>query len=392
MDRFAGLAGAYVHIPFCSAVCPYCDFAVVAGQDDLTARYCDAVVAEIGRDDPWQPLDSIYFGGGTPSRMPVAMLGRIVAALEARHGISPGAEVSLEANPEDFDRPTAEGLIAGGFNRISFGAQSFDPAVLDRLGRRHAPSQIMEAVRIARDVGFENISLDLIYGTVGETPDSWDETVSAAVDCGPDHVSCYALTVEPGTILGRDVRAGAPAPDPDVQADRFEVADEVLSKAGLDRYEVSNWARPGMECVYNSIVWAQGEYVAYGNSAHRYRNAMRSRNIIGLNRYLDAVECEASPVAGSEEPLYDAAAEIDRMFVGLRRSAGIVSGCGGDALLSSDDGIRLLDAGVIDIAAGRLRVAKPMLTDVVLRSVLDLELPEPEGNATYADNVVATGE
>lgn len=366
--------GAYVHIPFCGAVCPYCDFSVVAGRDDQLGRYRDAVVDEINRDDPWDSLDSVYFGGGTPSRMPPTMLGEIVAALRERHGIVEGAEISLEANPEDFDAATSDGLSVAGFNRISFGAQSFDNKVLSQLGRRHDDGQIGRSVSIARASGFQNLSIDLIYGTSGETDESWTSTVDRAIASGPDHVSCYALTVEPGTPLGREVKAGAEAPDPDVQADRFEVADRLLREAGLQRYEVSNWSRPGFECVYNSTVWAQGEYAAYGNSAHRFRNRTRSRNLNRLDDYLVAIEEEQSAIAGSDPPLQGAELEIDRLFVGLRRSIGVPIGPGGQALLDSADGQRLLDARVIIESDGWLRVERPLLTDEVLRSVLALEL------------------
>jgi putative oxygen-independent coproporphyrinogen III oxidase len=392
MDRFAAMAGAYVHIPFCASICPYCDFAVVAGKDDLSPRYCEAVVAEIERDEGWRPLSSVYFGGGTPSRVSPELLGRIIVALESRHGIEVGAEVTLEANPEDVDLALANALTGAGFNRISFGAQSFDAGVLADLGRRHDPARIEQAVKDAREAGFENVSLDLIYGTPSETDDSWRKTVEQALASDPDHISCYALTVEPGTPLGRDVNAGAPAPDPDLQADRFEAADRMLAAGGLMRYEVSNWARPGRECVYNSTVWAQGEYVAYGNSAHRFRDGVRSRNLIGLHRYLDAVESFRSPVAGAEPALSGPDGEIDRMFVGLRRTAGISAGPGGQALLDSRDGRRLVDVGLISSDGSRIVVDKPMLTDEVLRAVLDLDITEPAESRSFADNVLAEGD
>jgi oxygen-independent coproporphyrinogen-3 oxidase len=366
--------GSYVHVPFCSAVCPYCDFAVVADRDDQLGRYRDAVVNEVSRDLSWDSLDSVYIGGGTPSRMPPEMLGDIVSALSDRHGLGEGAEISLEANPEDFDAATADGLIACGFNRISFGAQSFDNKVLLQLGRRHEADQIGRSVAIARASGFENISIDLIYGTPGETDESWSFTLDRAIATDPDHVSCYALTVEPGTPLGREVKAGAPAPDPDVQADRFDAADRRLSEAGLKRYEVSNWSRPGYECVYNSTVWAQGEYAAYGNSAHRFRDRTRSRNLSRLDQYLGAIEEGESAIAASESRLEGAEFEIDRLFVGLRRTIGVPTGPGGRSLLDSLDGQRLLAAGVIVEADGWLRIDRPLLTDEVLRSVLALDL------------------
>ncbi|HUF15171.1 MAG TPA: radical SAM family heme chaperone HemW [Acidimicrobiia bacterium] len=368
-DRFVESAAAYVHIPFCSAVCPYCDFAVVAGQDHLAARYIDAVCTEIGRSRPWRPLDAIYLGGGTPSHVDPVLLGSVLDALADKHGIAPDAEVSLEANPEDFSTGTAAALRTVGFNRVSFGAQSFDPGVLSSLGRRHHASQIVSSFESARAAGFENLSIDLIFGTPGETDESWGESLQSGLRLQPDHVSCYALTVEPGTPLGREVRAGAAGPDPDVQAGRYETADEVLSRAGLARYEVSNWSRPRHECRYNLTVWAQGEYEAYGNGAHGFRRGRRFRNLRRLDAYLDRVEAGRSAHAG-EEMIDGWGAELDRLFVGLRRTVGVASGPGTETLLSSEEGRMLVAAGVIAEQSGRMVVGRPLLTDAVHRSVL----------------------
>ncbi|MEX1094108.1 MAG: radical SAM family heme chaperone HemW, partial [Acidimicrobiia bacterium] len=375
MDAFGDLAGAYLHTPFCAAICPYCDFAVVAGKDDLVDRYCDAVVAEIGMDRPWRPLDAVYVGGGTPSRVPGNQLNRFLEALRARHGINEAAEVGLEANPEDWTGEAAASFRAAGFNRVSFGAQSFDTSVLLSLGRRHGPDQISTSVAIARAEGFASVSIDLIYGSPDESDRSWRATVEDAGAAGPDHVSCYALTVEPGTELGRQVGRGAPAPDPDIQASRFGIADSILNAHGLTRYEVSNWSRPGYECVYNSIVWAQGQYVAYGNGAHRFQDGVRSRNFRRLETYLKAVENRESPTAG-EEILTGWDLELDRLFVGLRRSAGAAVGPGGRVFIADGDGQRLLEAGVVSADGDRLKVENPMLSDAVLRVVLGLKVGE----------------
>ncbi|MGH3649618.1 MAG: radical SAM family heme chaperone HemW [Acidimicrobiia bacterium] len=368
-DRFVESAAAYVHIPFCSAVCPYCDFAVVAGQDHMATRYIEAVCTEIVSSQPWRALDAIYLGGGTPSHVDPALLGSVLDALADRHGIASDAEVSLEANPEDFTEGTAAKLRAVGFNRVSFGAQSFDESVLSRLGRRHHASQIESSVEAARAAGFENLSIDLIFGTPGETDESWAESLHRGVGLQPDHVSCYALTVESGTPLGREVNAGAAAPDPDVQATRYETADHVLSQAGLARYEVSNWSRPGHECRYNLTVWAQGEYEAYGNGAHGFRRGRRFRNVRRLDAYLDRVETGRSARAG-DEVIDGWDAELDRLFVGLRRTVGVAPGPGTETLLSSEEGRMLVAAGVISEESGRVVVRRPLLTDAVHRSVL----------------------
>ncbi len=289
--------------------------------------------------------------------------------LDAKHGIRADAEISLEANPEDFSIARADALLKLGFNRVSFGAQSFDNALLSSLGRRHEASQIEKSVAQAREAGFENLSIDLIYGTPGESEDSWKNSLRRAVETAPDHVSCYALTVEPGTPLGRSVRDGAEAPDPDVQADRYTSADIWLVGAGYQRYEVSNWARPGYECRYNLTVWAQGEYEAYGNGAHGFRNGRRFRNHRRLDAYIERIESGGSSRAG-EDRVEDWDAELDRLFVGLRRSVGAATGPGTEAFLRSEGGRALLDAGVIAEENDRLVVTKPLLTDAVHRSVL----------------------
>jgi putative oxygen-independent coproporphyrinogen III oxidase len=370
-DALSSSPAAYVHIPFCARVCPYCDFAVVAGREEVVDRYVAAVVAEIGMSEPWRPLEAVYLGGGTPSRLTPAQLGRILEALERRHGLAPGAEVSIEINPEDFTSDQGAGLVEVGFNRASFGVQSLDPLVLAELGRAHSPSQARDAVATARDAGFDRVSVDLIYGVVGESDESWRESVEVVLASGVDHVSCYALTVEPGTPLGRAVAAGATAPDPDIQADRWEHADRALSTAGLARYEVSNWALPGHECRYNLTVWAQGEYEAYGLGAHGFRHGRRWRNLRHLDTYLDRVETGSEPKA-AEETIEGWDAEIDRLFVGLRRTVGVAHGPGSRALAEDAEGARLFGAGVVSDTGDRLVVAKPLLTDAVHRAVLGL--------------------
>lgn len=381
-DAYSVSSAAYVHIPFCSSICPYCDFAVVAGREDLVDRYIDAICTEISASEPWRPLEAIYFGGGTPSHVDPLLLGRVLDGLSLKHGIATDAEISLEANPEDFDMARGIVLRGLGFNRVSFGAQSFDVAVLGALGRSHQPGQIESSVRAAHEAGFENISLDLIYGTPGETTNSWNDTLSRAIDLAPDHISCYALTVETGTPLSRAVRDGAEAPDPDTQADRYANADTLLGLSGHRRYEVSNWSRPGHECHYNLTVWAQGQYEAYGNGSHGHRDGIRFRNIRRIDAYVGAIESGKTPRSGNDL-IEGWDAEIDRLFVGLRRVVGVAPGPGVSAFLASEWGRRLIDAGVVSQVGDRLTVNRPLLTDEVHRCVLGLEAPKSQG----ADNV-----
>ncbi len=234
-DAAAGLRSAYVHVPFCLHRCPYCDFAIVdessEGRSDVD-RYVAAVVAEIGMEAEFGPLDAVNFGGGTPTRLSAEQLGSIVGAIETRFGFSDSVEISLEANPEDWTPELAVGLVDVGFNRVSIGAQSFDDAVLGALGRSHDAGTIASTVESARNAGIPSVSLDLIFGHPSESDASWDHSLRSALDLGPDHMSTYSLTVEPGTTLSREVLAGAPAPDPDTQASRYERFAELAGREG----------------------------------------------------------------------------------------------------------------------------------------------------------------
>ena len=366
---------AYVHVPFCRRRCPYCDFAVVTPDEapgpTATDRYVDAVIAEIAMEPPWSPLDAVNIGGGTPSALHPHGLRGIVDALERRFGFAAGVEVSLEANPEDWsDRLGAE-LVDMGISRISWGVQSFDAAVLSSLGRSHTPEQASAAVSGSQRAGLNSVSVDLIFGTPGETTASWQATVESALSLAPDHLSMYSLTVERGTALSRAVAAGAAAPDPDDQAEKYELAVGLAERAGLVHYEVSNLARSGHPCRYNLSTWGQGEYIAFGLGAHGHREGVRRRNVRNLRVYLDRTEAGERPEGGSERT--DGwAAEQERLLLGLRRRAGVATGDGGRALLVSDEGMRLVAAGVLAERDGRLVVDRPLLTDAVSVAVLSL--------------------
>ncbi|NND83759.1 MAG: coproporphyrinogen III oxidase family protein [Acidimicrobiia bacterium] len=211
---------AYLHIPFCDRLCPYCDFAVVTGRGSDADRYIAAVEAEINADRPAAPLTAVFIGGGTPSSVPADHIARLLGALVDRHGWD-DPEVTVESNPEHLTPALLGQLVEAGVNRLSMGAQSFDPTVLAALGRQHGPTEIADGVAAARAVGMASTSLDLIFGHPEESDASWEATIDRAIALDVDHVSTYALTVERGTALSRAIAAGAPAPDDDVQADRF---------------------------------------------------------------------------------------------------------------------------------------------------------------------------
>lgn len=363
---------AYVHIPFCRRRCPYCDFAVVDSAPDeaVERRYVAAVIGEIRMGADFGPLDAINFGGGTPSLVEPSSIRAIVDALTERFGGS-APEISIEVNPEDWTEDLAHGLRSANVDRVSIGAQSMHDDVLGALGRLHAADQVRSTVATARAFGFRSIGIDLIIGHPGESDDAWIATVSEALAMDVDHVSTYGLTVEPGTVLAAEVRDGAPSPDDDVQADRYEYFLAQASARGIHRYEVSNHARPGHHCRYNLSTWAHGEYVGFGMAAHGHRWGRRTRNHRRLDRYLEAVESGIPPTLGVEE-LDTIARERDRLMLGLRLAAGTPRTPTADRFLASPDGQRFVDAGLVRVVGDRVIVTDPMRADMVARAALSV--------------------
>ena len=312
--------GVYVHIPFCASRCDYCDFATWTDRAHLVDEYVDACVADIvgRRAEARPPATSVFFGGGTPSMVPGRALIRVLDAIER----APGAEVTVECNPDSVDPEKLAQYRAAGVDRLSFGVQSLAPRVLASLGRTHDPANVERALGWARAAGFENVSVDLIYGTPGETVEEWRRSLTGVLALGVEHVSAYALTVEPGTPLGRHVAAGsAPAPDDDDQAEKYALADDVLRAAGLEWYEISNWARPGRACRHNRCYWSQGEYLAIGCAAHGHTDGRRWWNVRTPERYVATIDAGASPEAGAET-LDEAHLAEERFALALRTRAG----------------------------------------------------------------------
>ena len=246
------------------------------------------------------PFASVFLGGGTPTTMRVEDLADLLAHLRSSFDLAADAEVSIEANPDTVDEASLRAIREAGYDRLSMGAQSFDPAVLAALERVHQPSSVRAAFGAARDAGYANVNLDLIYGAEGETLESWEVTVRETVALAPEHVSAYALTIEPATPLGRAVASGAtPAPDPDLQAEMFMLACDLFRDAGYRHYEISNWARPGFECRHNLGYWERRPYVGLGAGAHAYRDDVRWWNVRPPEQYLSMVEAGELPIGGS---------------------------------------------------------------------------------------------
>lgn len=325
--------GFYVHIPFCTVRCGYCDFntytAEELGNGVTRGSYADTVLAEIrlARDvlpASTPPVSTVFFGGGTPSLLPAEHLGLILGAIGEEFGLAPDAEVSTEANPESVAPAYFGKLAEQGFTRISLGMQSAAAHVLRVLDRQHRPERALAAVAEALAAGFEHVNLDLIYGTPGESELDWQRSLEAAIGSGADHVSAYALIVEDGTPLARKVATGAiPAPDDDVLADRYLQADDALTAAGFGWYEVSNWARSAAaRSRHNQLYWSSSNWWGAGPGAHSHVGGVRWWNVKHPSRYAAALERGTSPAAG-RETLDDQARMTEQLMLQLRMVDGL---------------------------------------------------------------------
>ncbi len=319
-------AGLYLHIPFCLTRCGYCDFNTYAGLDHLAGGYVDMLVKEAGLwAADWEGMEfvSVFFGGGTPTALPAPRLVKLLDDLRAMFAFLPAAEITSEANPDTVDEDYLSVLLEAGITRLSIGVQSFDPTVLAALERIHSPEAVLRAFAAARRSGFGNVNLDLIYGAHGETLNSWRQTVERAIDLDPEHLSCYALTIEAATPLGRKVAAGlVPPPDPELQADMYELACETLASGGYEHYEVSNWAQPGHRCLHNLGYWDGRPYLGLGAGAHSYRDGIRWWNVRPPQQYIASVAEDRRPVGG-EEWLTEDEQGMERLLLGLRVADGV---------------------------------------------------------------------
>ena len=327
--------GIYVHVPFCATRCGYCDFNTYTAAElggppapVSAASYPDLAIAEIRfarqvLGTAGLPVSTVFFGGGTPTLLPPAALGGILRAIDDEFGLRPGAEVTTEANPESVDEAALNDLRAQGFTRISFGMQSAVPGVLAVLDRQHQPGRPARCAQWARAAGFEHVSLDLIYGTPGESDADWRCSLDAALAAGPDHVSAYALTVETGTRLAARVRRGElPLPDDDVLAERYTAADEVLGAAGYRWYEISNWATSdAARCAHNLLYWTDGDWWGIGPGAHSHVGGTRWWNVRHPHRYGTMIAAGTSP-GQAREILTAEERQLEQVMLRLRLDSG----------------------------------------------------------------------
>jgi putative oxygen-independent coproporphyrinogen III oxidase len=376
--------GVYLHVPFCLRRCHYCDFNTYADRASLIPRYVAALRADIaavaaagptavaparasgarasgrepvggerretasghhGRSERWPVFTSVFVGGGTPTLLPPDDLATILHDVAAVLPLAPDAEVTVEANPETVTVDQMRVLAAAGVNRVSLGAQSFARHVLAALGRWHELDAPLRALEACRCAGVSRLSLDLIYGTPGETDDDWTGSVQTALASGVDHMSAYALTVEPNTEYARRIRKGMAAePDDDVQAARMERVDAMASAAGLRRYELSNWARPGAESRHNRTYWRGGDWLGIGAGAHGHWRGRRWWSVRSPERYITAALAGRSTTAGDEVPDPDQR-RVERLMMGLR----VVEGVERRAVAPLDETVvrELSDAGLL---------------------------------------------
>lgn len=370
--------GIYLHVPFCERRCGYCAFSTVAVGDrpdpTATRRFLDGVRAELAVADtvvgPQRPpLTSVYLGGGTPTMLSPAETAEVLTAVRNRFGLADDVEVSVESNPDGLAAGQLAALRELGVTRVSFGLQSVRPRVLQLLDRTHDPERALAAVAEARTVGFDHVSLDLIHGTPGERPEDWLATLRAAVGSGADHVSAYALSIEPGTKLAARVRSGElPVPSDDEAADRYVVADELLKAAGFDWYELSNWARgDAARSRHNLLYWRNQHWWGVGPSAHSHVGGRRWWNHDQLGPWADALAAGDTPEAGHEQP-DGAARQLETVMLGIRLAEGLPL----EALPDRNAVPALVDDGLVTVAVDRLvlTLRGRLLADHVVRRLL----------------------
>ena len=329
----------YIHIPFCKTKCPYCDFNTYQGIENLMDPFLDALRLEL---DLWgkvlghPPVNTVFFGGGTPSYLPDGRIGEVLSTARGAFLLDANAEITVEANPGDLDQPACQRMLEQGVNRLSIGTQSFNNDLLTLLGRRHDADTAVTAFEAARGAGFTNVNLDFMYGIPRQTMAQWEDTLAKLTDLAPQHISLYALTLEEGTPLQRWVSQGQlPAPDQDLAADMYHRAEDVLEGAGYGHYEISNWSFPGCQARHNLVYWLSKSYLGVGPGAHSSLDHHRFWDMDSPRGYISQVQkwreadpapldsitaaaLEAIPQVGGQEHIDPNTEYGEAMFLGLR--------------------------------------------------------------------------
>jgi oxygen-independent coproporphyrinogen III oxidase len=376
-ERAEGPHHLYVHVPFCPVKCEYCAFVTHIGSLKNAPAYVDALCRELrglAAARPGGPLDTLYFGGGTPSLLEPAQISNVIDAARSDFGLSPDAEVTLECHPATVTTERLEMFQRAGVTRVSFGAESMHPRELIALGRTHQPDDVARAVASARQAGLSSVALDLMYGIPRQTLSSWTESLQTVLALGVDHLSLYPLQLEARTVFHRRHRRGElTLPDDEIVVEMYLRACEVVRAAGFEHYEVSNWARAGHACRHNTAYWRNAEFYAIGAGAHGYLHPYRTENIAHTNRYIDAVLSGREPVAHREGIDQRTRAE-ETMMLGLRLLHSgpdldrVATDLGDDPLaLFAADISRLRKSGLLSLRAGRLTLperAVPIANEV----------------------------
>ena len=368
----------YVHIPFCKTKCPYCDFNTYQGIENLMSPFLDSLNLEIelwGRALGHPQVNTIFFGGGTPSYLPQGQVGRILDTAREAFQVAPDAEITVEANPGDLTEQACHHLLSQGVNRLSIGAQAFNNDLLTLLGRRHNVGEATSALTTARAAGFSNVNLDFMYGIPQQSMDHWSETMALLIDLAPDHVSLYCLTLEDGTPLQKWVKEGKlPDPDPDLAADMYHLAENELADAGYHHYEISNWSKPGRPSLHNLAYWLNLSYLGVGPGAHSSLNPYRFWDVDSPRTYGDRVHQWEQMPSGVLSHITSECLYAIPQVAGLEH-VDTSTACAETMFL----GLRLLDGMDIDEASDRIGVDLATHFRPQIRESIDNGLLEQEG-------------
>lgn len=384
-----GLRGLYVHIPFCPQICPYCAFASLRGVDHLHERYVEALCKELQSLRalrPPEPLQTVFFGGGTPTQIDPALIGKVLETADEVFGTASDVEITVEANPGTVDRQKFAHLRSLGCNRLSLGVQSFDDIALKKLGRVHSSEEAERAFVAAREAGFSNVSIDLIFSVPALADSVWKGSIEKAISLQPDHISAYALTIEEGTLFAKRERDGKwVGLTEDDDAMQYDWTRRRLLDAEFEQYEVSNFARSGLRSRHNWGYWTGVEYLGIGLSAHSFVGGERFWNVKDIETYLEKVEGETSPVLG-RETVSEQTAFRERFWLGLRTAEGVNLSEKEWVILGADRRFaQFVDAEFISVDRGLITLADKgwNLADVLAIEITDILENATEGTVQF---------
>ena len=316
---------AYIHIPFCTHICHYCDFNKVFLKGQPVDRYLDALILEMKmhRDELKEPIETVFIGGGTPTALSSNQLERLLTAISDILPLHANPEVTIEANPGDLDKEKLAVLKEGGINRLSIGVQSFNDELLEKIGRVHRAKDVFETIDTAKQIGFKNISIDLMYGLPGQKMEDVLDSLNQTFSLDIQHCSAYSLIVEPKTVFYNLLQKGKlPLPGEDIEGEMYDLIMEKMEAHGFIQYEISNYAKPGFESRHNLVYWNNEEYFGFGAGAHGYLNGIRRANIAPVNKYIQRIEEGILPIR-TETPISEKEQREEEMFLGLRKTSGV---------------------------------------------------------------------